>query len=307
MLFSVLLPAYKSVFLKECIESILNQTITDFELIIVDDCSPHAIDEIISEFTDSRISYYKNETNIGAEHLVNNWNYCLQKANGEFFIMMGDDDRMEPNYLEEFLGLINKYPHLDVYHCRSIIINEESTAIGLTPSWPEFESVYENIWHRLMGFRLQYISDFVYRKKSFVKNGGFFYLPLAWGADDITSYIACGNKGIAHSNNPVFNYRKSQYTISNTSSYSKKIEAIILRQQWFDKFLLMPPEGEIDKIYWQNIRDMLGNKMQQMKIQEVAGFFKKRNIKHFFIVYYKRKQFLLSRKDILKAMLLSFR
>ena len=50
MKYTIAIPAYKSDFLKECIESILNQTFQDFELIIIDDASPYPIREIISQF-----------------------------------------------------------------------------------------------------------------------------------------------------------------------------------------------------------------------------------------------------------------
>ena len=52
MKYTIAIPAYKSDFLKECIESILNQTFQDFELIIIDDASPYPIREIISQFND---------------------------------------------------------------------------------------------------------------------------------------------------------------------------------------------------------------------------------------------------------------
>ncbi|MGZ3810617.1 MAG: glycosyltransferase family 2 protein, partial [Mucilaginibacter sp.] len=70
MLFTIAIPAYKSQFLEECIASILGQTCTDFELIIVNDCSPQPVEEIVNKFIDPRIHYSKNEVNIGAENLV---------------------------------------------------------------------------------------------------------------------------------------------------------------------------------------------------------------------------------------------
>lgn len=89
MKYTIAIPAYKSDFLKECIESILNQTFQDFELIIIDDASPYPIREIISQFNDPRISYYRNKTNSGAINVVDNWNKCLSLAQGEYFCLMG--------------------------------------------------------------------------------------------------------------------------------------------------------------------------------------------------------------------------
>ena len=66
MKFSVTIPAYKSRYLREAIQSIASQTIDNWELIIVDDCSPEDIRSVVEPFmTDSRIRYYRNEKNCG--------------------------------------------------------------------------------------------------------------------------------------------------------------------------------------------------------------------------------------------------
>lgn len=62
MKFSITIPTYKSRYLKEAIESVVSQTYTDWELIIVDDCSPEDLPSIVQPFlTDSRIRFYRNE------------------------------------------------------------------------------------------------------------------------------------------------------------------------------------------------------------------------------------------------------
>ena len=57
--FSIIVPCYKEIFLKECIESILSQTYQDFELILVNDASPYNIKQIVEQFKDDRIRYYE--------------------------------------------------------------------------------------------------------------------------------------------------------------------------------------------------------------------------------------------------------
>lgn len=65
-LFSITVPAFKAQYLAECIDSILTQTYSCFELIIVNDASPQNLDKIISQYHDERIRYFKNEKNCGA-------------------------------------------------------------------------------------------------------------------------------------------------------------------------------------------------------------------------------------------------
>ena len=79
-LVSIAIPAYKATYLYEAIESALSQDYKNIELIIVDDCSPYHLDNIVNKFYDSRISYYKNEENLGKVSIVHNWNKCLSLA-----------------------------------------------------------------------------------------------------------------------------------------------------------------------------------------------------------------------------------
>lgn len=234
MKFSIAISAYKGKFIRECIDSILSQTYKDFELIILNDCSPDNIKEIVNSYNDERIHYYFNEKNVGAYHVVDNWNKCLSYAKGDYYMQMGDDDKLAPNYLEEFNHLINKYPDLNVYHCRSIIIDEESTPFNITDPLPEWESMYSAIYYRLR-YRLQFISDFVYNTKHLKDNGGFYKLPLAWASDDITSYIAAFDKGIAHINIPLFYYRSNRYSITSTGDSITKIKVINTVVEWIKK------------------------------------------------------------------------
>ena len=158
MFFSVTIPAYKAKYFKECIDSILAQTYSDFELIIVNDASPEDLDSIVSSYSDSRIRYYINEKNCGAVNVVDNWNKCLEYAKGEYIICMGDDDRLLPNCLEEYVKLMEKYPGLGVYHAWTEIIDEKGEYKNMTDARPEYESVYSLIWHRWKG-RSQYIKE----------------------------------------------------------------------------------------------------------------------------------------------------
>ena len=83
MKFSITIPAYRSQFLKEAINSVVNQTWQDWELVIVDDCSPEDLRSVVNPFlADSRISYYRNEKNCGAINVVDNWNICLSHCTG---------------------------------------------------------------------------------------------------------------------------------------------------------------------------------------------------------------------------------
>ena len=255
---------------------------------------PDAVKEIVNKFADRRISYYRNEKNIGAENVVVNWNKCLEQGQNAFFILMGDDDKMEPDYLEELVSLIQKYPDLDVFHCRSKIIDEYSNVIMLTPSCPEFESVYDNIWHSMNGYRIPYISDFVYRTSTLKERGGFYHLPLAWASDNISSYIAMEAKGIAHTNKPLLNYRSHSLSITSSGSHELKMKAIILQQQWFQEFLKKKPLSLNDLVVYNDLCKNMNKILQKKKIYTIADSLIGNFPGNILNWLYKRKRYELS-------------
>lgn len=303
--FSICIPAYKSRFLKKCITSILQQTVTDFELIILNDCSPEPIEAIVQQFEDNRIHYYVNEVNIGGIRLVENWNKCLQLAKGEYIMIMGDDDELEPDYLEEFAQLIERYPHLHVYHCRSKIIDETGNTLMLTPSSPAYETVYDSIWHRLAQYRSNYISDYVYRTSALKEQGGFYMLPLAWGSDDITAFIATGEKGIAHSNKPVFKYRSNSLSITSSGNNAYKMEANLGYERWLATFLASPPTNSDAAIVHAYLKKTQQEWMRKRKRYTMSLSMRNSLFHNFWFWFRQRTLFKLSTKDLLLAALKS--
>ncbi|TLV03224.1 glycosyltransferase family 2 protein [Dyadobacter luticola] len=306
MKFSIGIPAYKASFLRECIDSILGQTEQDFELIIVNDASPQNIEEIVLGYNSPKIRYYKNDKNFGALNVVDNWNKCLSYATGEYFILMGDDDKMCPDYLEEFSKLITKFPACNIYHCRTLVINESSEPQWLTEPRPEFESVYDSVLERMKANRIFFISDYVYRTETLNRNGGFFKLPLAWASDDISAYIGAMENGIAHTNKPVFMYRQSRQTISTSGSVDLKMNAIMEEHQWLMKFTERNPENPTDQILLKNIKKELRKFIQKKKIRTIytspESLFSSAP-KWFGL----RKKYNLKIDELLYAFLLSFR
>ncbi len=300
--FSICIPAYKHKHLKACISSILAQREESFELIVLNDDSPEPVEEIVRTFDDARIRYYRNEKNVGAYHLVNNWNKCLELAKGEYIVIMGDDDLLEPDYLQEFTKLIGLHPDLEVFHCRSQIIDDSGKTQLLTPSCPNFEDVYDAIWHRLNQYRSNYISDFMYRRTSLVARGGFYFLPLAWGSDDITAYIAAAEKGIAHSNKPVFKYRSHALSISSTSSNDlDKLEADLGYAAWLKEFLAKKPLHLDDHTVYHHLAAQQDRYMHSRKIYTMTKLMMHQPLGKAIKWFNQRKKYNISAKDILLA------
>ncbi len=112
-LVSVLMPAYNSgKYIAESIESILNQTFTDFELIIVNDGSTDNTVGIITQYLhDKRVKLFHNEKNKGLAYTRNK---CLELAHGTFLANLDSDDIALPDRLVKQIEVMQKYPNVGV-------------------------------------------------------------------------------------------------------------------------------------------------------------------------------------------------
>ena len=107
---SVLMPIYNTPLehLKESIESILNQTFTDFEFLILNDSPDNqALDEFVSSFKDDRIHYFKNDKNRGIEYSTN---FLIKQAKGEYLAIFDHDDISLPERLEKEVAFLDENP-----------------------------------------------------------------------------------------------------------------------------------------------------------------------------------------------------
>lgn len=102
---SICIPTYKGAeFLAATIDSVLGQTYQDFELWVVDDNSPDDTQAIVERYTDPRVNYVRNSTNLGPE---GNWNKCLELARGRYYKLLPHDDLLHPTCVEEQVSILD--------------------------------------------------------------------------------------------------------------------------------------------------------------------------------------------------------
>ena len=238
MKFSITIPSFKSRYLDEAIRSVVCQTYSDWELIIVDDCSPEDIAGVVKPYlTDYRVRYYRNEKNCGAENVVDNWNICLNYCTGDYVICMGDDDVLLPCCLEEYRRCIDKHHDVDVVYGETAIIDESSKMIKSSSEHPEWESVYDfmlNLWKG----RDLFIGDVLIKTERLRSMGGYKSFPLAWGSDHVTTIMAGERNGIVSTDRVVFHYRQHSRTLSmSKTNLEAKLAADKAVFEWYKNFL----------------------------------------------------------------------
>ncbi len=108
---TVCIPTYnRSHYLTYSVNSVLQQTYTDFELIICDDGSTDNTAQIVSNFNDSRIKYIRHPQNIGRSK---NMRSGFENARGEYFIKFDDDDSLIPDFLSKTVAILDKNKNID--------------------------------------------------------------------------------------------------------------------------------------------------------------------------------------------------
>lgn len=126
---SIGIPVYNGErFLAQTLDSILDQTYQDFEVIISDNASDDATEAICRSYAekDSRIHYCRNATNLGAAY---NYNRLVDLARGKYFKWAAHDDLLAPTFLERSVEMLEEYPDYALVYPLSSIIDEEGEPV----------------------------------------------------------------------------------------------------------------------------------------------------------------------------------
>jgi glycosyltransferase involved in cell wall biosynthesis len=117
-------------YLEKAIQSILNQTYTDFELIISDNASTDKTQQICETYSvqDRRIRYFRNEKNLGA---AKNYNRVFELSSGEYFKWAAHDDVLHPEFIEQSVTILDQNPSVVLCQAKTGRINEYDVLVGI--------------------------------------------------------------------------------------------------------------------------------------------------------------------------------
>ncbi|NMG08966.1 glycosyltransferase [Brasilonema sp. UFV-L1] len=144
---SVIIPAYNAIaYLKEAVESVLKQTFTDFEILIVDDGSSDGTVEWVSQIKDPRVRLIsqQNQGSSGAR------NTGITAASGEYIALLDADDIWEPTKLEKQVRHLEENPSVGLVDTWTVLINQQGKSTGrVVVSHAEGDDV----WKQLVQFK----------------------------------------------------------------------------------------------------------------------------------------------------------
>jgi len=235
---TVLMPVYNGEkYLKEAIESILNQTYADFEFLIINDGSTDKSVEIIKSFSDQRIRFIENEKNLG---LIATLNKGIDLALGEYIIRMDSDDVSLPQRLEKQVDFMDKNPDIGV--CGSWL-----TTIGDKKShlW-KFPENSDDIKTGLLFFCPFAHPTVIMRKSVFIKNNLYYSSDFIHG-EDYEFWIRCLKyTEFANIQEILLLYRRYSEQISDKHYKIQQNSAKKARLNIFRELNIEPNEEEIE-------------------------------------------------------------
>ena len=252
---SIVLPVYNGEkYIEKSINSILNQSFTDFELIIVNDCSTDNTINIINSYKDERIKIVTNEIN---KKLPESLNVGFGEARGEYLTWTSDDNEYLPNALKVFVEYLNSNEEVGMVYSNLELIDEKGDKIQII----ELDNPENVIFTNCIG------ACFLYRK-SVADNVGKYNKDL-YLVEDYDYWLRIYmNSKIEHVAEVLYKYRTHEKSL--TAKYQNEIldKTAKLWIKYFDNIIIMMGSKEDRFHFYNNIlccsRDIRINKLMSI-------------------------------------------
>jgi glycosyltransferase involved in cell wall biosynthesis len=238
-LLGIIIPAYKTKFLRATLQSLAAQTDQRFQLYVGDDASPEPVETIVHEFSRKiSIRYQRFNENLGRKSLVGHWTRCLKLTREPWLWIFADDDFLEPGCVAAFYAALEKTDgQHDAYRFNTVL--EKNDAPEERPAHPELQSGRDFLCDQLRGPHNSNMQEVIFSRPAWERTG-IPDFPLAWFADD--AFIASLGEPLPLRTlaGPRIHWRWSAENITGNSSramWRLKFRAAAQFVQWASDFL----------------------------------------------------------------------
>ena len=233
---SVIIPCFnKGEYVKEAIESVINQTYKNIEIVCIDDCSTDNSYETLKELANKyeNIILLRNEENKG---VVYSRNTAIEKATGEYILPVDADDTIEPTYIEKAAKILDENPNIGIVYCKARMFGSINKHWDL-PDFDKSNILYDNC----------IFCSALFRKSDFIKVG-MYKDYMQYGYEDYDLWLSFIEQGfeVYRINEILFNYRqfkKDEHSRSKINLQNNNIWKTLIRNH-MDTYLE-------DKQFWE--------------------------------------------------------
>ncbi|ROI03799.1 glycosyltransferase [Kaistella haifensis] len=227
---AIVIPYYKLDFFEETLKSVAAQTDKRFTLYIGNDASPDDPFPLIEKyFPEGNYHYFDYKENLGGKNLAMQWERILENVKEEWFQILGDDDMISENFVEEFyqnLPVI-KEENVHVVKIKQTIINEKGEALNTETQYAPLTNAVEMFILKLFENHQSSLSEHIFSLTSY-KTKHFKKYPLAWYTDDMAVLEFSQNRKIFFISTSKVLVRIFNNSVSGNNNHvfkQKKLEA----------------------------------------------------------------------------------
>ncbi|MBB6327821.1 glycosyltransferase involved in cell wall biosynthesis [Algoriphagus iocasae] len=215
-------------YLNESISSILNQTYSDFELIIINDGSIDNSEEIILAYKDNRIRYFKNDQNRG---LIFSLNKGLSESNGDYIVRMDADDVCHPDRFKILFYLMEKNQDISIMGSSVIDFSSYFPSYNLS----SIELIDFKIINSIAFFNCPLLHPTVIIRFDFLKENNLLYDSNYIHAEDNALWLDSIKKGkVLSIDYPLLKYRRHPDQVSNIHNKTQHINSTKKRVEFLE-------------------------------------------------------------------------
>ncbi|MCT4597802.1 MAG: glycosyltransferase [Vallitalea sp.] len=241
---TVILTTYNTKkYVGQAIKSVLNQTYKDYKFIILDNCSTDNTEGVVSTFKDSRITYIRNEKNIG---FVGNINKALSLCDTEYLIIVHDDDVLKPQLFEKEINILENYEDVSIVGSNRTYINDQGYMLYNLYSFKKDRICKK---HEYIKSGLTLCLPTIMYRMSFIKKHNLKYLEyVSRTADTYFQYeLNMLDTCIYFIGEPLIYYRR------HSDQLSKDVLPVLLdRLNFCEKVYLLAKKEKLDWLIRQN-------------------------------------------------------
>ena len=215
---AIVIPYYKIDFFEETLKSVASQTDKRFTLYIGNDASPDDPFPLIEKyFPDRNYHYFDYSENLGGKNLAMQWERILENVNEEWFQILGDDDVISENFVEEFYANLHETVQQKamVLKAPQCIINEMGEVMAGLSEFPYLFSRNYNWQRKFRSGERASLSEHIFKTSQYRKYK-LQKFPFAWGSDDVAVYEFSESEPILFLKKSKVFVRVSKHSISGS-------------------------------------------------------------------------------------------
>lgn len=235
-------------YLKQAVESAVNQMYKNIEVLVIDDHSPDPrIKEYLRSLTYPQVCYFINPRNIGVTKNYDKGVRSLSR-NVAWCLILDNDNYLDKKCVEEAVKIHLKYPRSQVIHCRQIFIGEKDTVIGKDINYPLLETAEDYISERANNRREIRSSSVFFARRTFEKIGGYPQFTTGLCTDSIFIFALAMGNALAYAGNARVYTRLHSLAESHLlSDLSPKFASIRQMTAYCQKIFERHPDYSVEK------------------------------------------------------------